>query len=61
MRLRRNKKQIGQALAVLDSNAGNLSETARVLKLPKSTLKGWRDSQARDEAVARYRTIKARN
>ena len=58
LRRRRNKKAIGNALAILDSNAGQLSETARVLKLPKSTLKSWRDNYASDEAVARYRTIK---
>jgi len=26
--------------------------------MPKSTLKGWRDTKANDEKVARYRTIK---
>ena len=58
LRHRRNKKTIGESLAVLDANAGNLSETARVLRLPKSTLKSWRDNYDSDEAVARYRTIK---
>jgi|SRR5215831_8282990 len=47
-----------RVLAILDANAGNLSETARVLKLPKSTLKGWRDTKASDDLIARYRTVK---
>ena len=58
MRRRRNKKTIGESLAILDANAGNLSQTARLVKIPKSTLKGWRDTKATDEKVARYRTIK---
>ena len=58
LRHRRNKRTIGESLAALDANAGNLSETARVLRLPKSTLKSWRDNYDSDEVVARYRTIK---
>jgi len=58
MRHRRNKKTVGESLAILDANAGNLSQTARLLKMPKSTLKGWRDTKASDEVIARYRTVK---
>src|SRR5215831_17114062 len=58
MRRRRNKKTVGESLAILDANAGNLSQTARLLKMPKSTLKGWRDTKASDEVIARYRTVK---
>lgn len=57
-RRRTNKRGIGNALGVLDLNAGNLSETSRALNVPKSTLKSWRDNYAEDPLVARYRTLK---
>lgn len=36
------------ALAVLDSNAGNLSRTARETGVPASTIKRWADDRADD-------------
>lgn len=57
-RLKRNKKVIGETLAVLDANAGQLSQTARETDVPKSTLFGWAEYYANDPLVARYRTLK---
>lgn len=54
----RGKRTIGHALAVLDVNEDNLTQTAKALKLPKSTLKDWRDNYSTDPTVAHYRTLK---
>lgn len=45
------------ALVALDANKGNLNKTARELKLPLSTLKGWRDGHVHAD-VANIRTVK---
>lgn len=58
VRLKRNKKVIGETLAVLDANAGQFSQTARETDIPKSTLFGWSEYYANDPLVARYRTLK---
>jgi hypothetical protein len=57
-RLKRNKKIIGRTLALLDSNAGHLSQTSKEAEIPIATLSGWRDSYQNDPIVERYRTIK---
>lgn len=43
MRRRYSDQERAEALARLDSNAGNVARTARELAIPRITLLGWRD------------------
>lgn len=44
-----------KALAALDSNGGNVSRTARELKIPRVTLIEWRNSNGINEDVTKLR------
>lgn len=46
-------KFIGEALAVLKANKGNLSGTAKQLNIPRPTLRGWANDGRRDSPEVR--------
>lgn len=49
------------ALATLDANEGNIRVTARMLKLPESTLTDWSNNRGVCPEVSEIRDIKRLN
>jgi transposase-like protein len=60
MRKRRNysDEEKAECLAVLDVNKGNVKRTSRVMDVPRSTLRQWKNNQHLSKGVAKLHTNK---